>query len=128
MSVEAKLADVSNNVVNSIKDATQTVYNDASSVVKDTTLNPIPALIISTLIAVILTIILLIAVVNIPNNQAIILLVGVFLISGFTYVAYGKLLEITFMVQNPGIAGTAYGVSLGRNAWDGNLQFGKLGF
>lgn len=121
MSAEAKLADVGNNVVNSIKDATQTVYNDASSVVKDTALNPIPSLIISTLIAVILMIMLLVAVVNIREYKAIILLVGVFLISGFTYVAYGKLLEITFMIQNPAIAGTAYGVSLGRNAWDGNL-------
>lgn len=73
-------------------------------------------------------IILLVAVVNIPNNKAIILLVGVFLISAITYVAYGKLLEITFMIQNQAIAGTEYGVSLGRNAWNGNLQFGKLGF
>ena len=121
MTTEAKIVDIGNNVVNSIKDATKVVYNDASSVVKDTTLNPIPALIISTLIAIILMIMLLVAVVNIPNNKAIILLVGVFLISGFTYVAYGKLLEITFMVQNPGIAGTAYGVSLGRNAWNGNF-------
>lgn len=123
MSSETNFADVANNAVNSIKDATKTVYNDASSVVKETTLNPIPSLIISTLIAVILMIMLLVAVVNIPNNKAMILLVGVFLISGITYVAYGKLLEITFMIQNPAIAGTAYGVLVGRNAWNGKLGF-----
>lgn len=113
MSTFASIAD---NLRSNVANAASTVYSDASDVAKNAKINPIPALVITSIVASIMFIIMFIAIYALPNYRLPALFGGILVVSLFSYAIFSLVLHITFMIDNPAIAGSTYAISMGKSA------------